>query len=130
MKARYWILPVSMLIGSWIHALICEQFPPNNKLFPSLMTLLLFALTALLLNRTCTRRTVLISATWLLVFCLLLTVLVLTGANSQFCLGLAYLWEVLFFPYLSLPLPDVSYSLTFLLPALIPFAWSLSCKSF
>lgn len=128
MKARYWILPVSMLIGSWIHALICEQFPPNNKLLPDLMTLLLFVLTALLLNRTCPRRTVLISATGLLVFCLLLTVLVLAGANSQFCLGLAYLWEVLFFPYLSLPLRDVSYPLAFLLPALIPFAWSLSCK--
>ena len=128
MKARYWILPVSTLIGSWIHALICEQFPPNNKLFPSLMTLLLFALTALLLNRTCTRRTVLISVTGLLVFCLILTVLVLAGANSQFCLGLAYLWEVLFFPYLTLPFLDVSYPLAYILPSLFPFVWIPLCK--
>ena len=129
MKARYWLLPVLMLIGSWIHTLICEQLPQNNKLLLALPTLLLFALTALILNRTCTRGTVLISAAGLLIFCLVLTCLDLLLAigvgSQQFSLALAYLWEFLFSPYLVL---FTSRPLFYLLPALVPFAWIPFCK--
>lgn len=134
MKNRYWLPPVLMLIGSFVYTLICEQIPQNNKTLPVVLTLLLFSLTAILLNRTCTRKGVLISAIGLLIFCLVLTgidLLLSSGIGSyQLGLALAYLWEALFFPYLSLTLPNVSYPLAFLLPALIPFAWSLACKAF
>lgn len=132
MKNRYWLPPVFMFIGSWVYALICEQLPQNNKTLPVVLTFLLFSLTAILLNRTCTRKGVLISAIGLLIFCLILMgldLLLSSGIGSyQLGLALAYLWEAIFFPYLSLPLPDVSYPLVFLPPSLIPFAWSLFCK--
>ena len=41
--------------------------------------------------------------------------------------GLAYLWEALFFPYLSLISLDVPF-LFYVFPALIPFAWAIFCK--
>lgn len=134
MKDRYWLPPVLMLIGSVICTLIREQFPRNNNMLPLVLTLLLFALTGIVLRRTCTRKGVLLSAAGLLLFGLALAgqdLLVGAGIGSyQFGLGLAYLWEVLFFPYISLPLLDVYdfYPLTYLLPALIPFAWVPICK--
>ena len=132
MKNRYWLLPVLMILGSWLHALICEWLARDSPFLRAGMTLLLFVLTALILNRACTRKGVLISAAGLLFFCLVLTGLELplsVGMLSlEFALPLAYLWEVLFFPYLSLPLPGTLYPFTFLLPALIPFIWALFCK--
>lgn len=131
MKNRYWLLPVLMMLGSWLHALICEWLARDSSLLRAGMTLLLFALTALILRRTCTRKGVLISAAGLLFFCLVLTGLELplsAGIISlEFALPLAYLWEILFFPYLSL-LPGFPFPLTFLVPALLPFAWALFCK--
>lgn len=132
MKAGCWLMPASMLLGAVPYTLIREQLPQNNKLLPILLTLLLFALTAAFLRRTCSRRTAVISAAALLGFCVILTALALLlsrGIGSQqFTLGSAYLWEVLFFPYLALPLPNVSYPLAFLLPTPIPFAWAVFCK--
>ena len=131
MRTRYWLLPVFMLVGTWLHTLICEQLPQDNELLPVVVTFLLFAATAFLLNRTCTRRTVLISATGLLIFNFVLAVLDLllsVGVGShQFAMGLAYLWEVFFFPYLSLCLLNIPF-LHFILPALVPFAWAIFCK--
>ena len=131
MKNRYWLLPILMLIGTWPYTLIRELLPQNNTLLHALLTLLLFALTALLLNRICSRKTVLISATGLLMFCLVLAVLdfllSMEIGSYQFALGLAYLWEALFFPYLSLISLDVPF-LFYVFPALIPFAWAIFCK--
>ena len=132
MKNRYWLLPVLMILGSWLHVLICEWLARDSLLLRAGMTLLLFALTALILRRTCTRKGVLISAAGLLFFCLILTGLELSISagmiSLEFALSLAYLWEVLFFPYISLSLPDILYPFTFLLPALVPFIWALFCK--
>ena len=132
MKRRYWCLPALMLIGSWFHALICEQLPQDNEFFPVVVTVLLFALTAFLLNRICTRSTVLISATGLLIFNFVLAVLDLllsVGVGSQqFAMGLAYLWEALFFPYLPLSLLNIPF-LHFILPTPIPFTRALFCKA-
>ena len=131
MKNRYWLLPVLMILGSWLHALICEWLARDSPFLRAGMTLLLFVLTALILNRACTRKGVLISAAGLLFFCLVLTGLELplsVGMLSlEFALPLAYLWEILFFPYFSL-LPGFPFPLTFLVPALLPFAWALFCK--
>lgn len=131
MKNRYWLLPVLMILGSWLHALICEWLARDSSLLRAGMTFLLFVLTALILNRACTRKGVLISAAGLLFFCLVLTGLELplsVGMLSlEFALPLAYLWEILFFPYFSL-LPGFPFPLTFLVPALLPFAWALFCK--
>lgn len=131
MKNRYWLLPALMLIGTFPYTLIREQLPQNNKLLHALLTLFLFALTAFLLNRTCTRKTVLISATGLLVFCLVLAALDLFLSmeigSYPVALSLAYFWEALFFPYLSLTSLDVPF-LFYIFPALIPFAWVIFCK--
>ena len=131
MKARYWLLPVSMLISTWLHALICEQLPRNAELLPAAVTLLLFLLVGLLLRRTCTRKTVLLSSAGLLLFSLILTILhqlpSLGSQLGQFIMGLAFLWDALFFLFLRLPLPDIPV-LFFLLPALIPFSWALFCR--
>ena len=131
MKNRCWLPPVLMLIGSLGYALICEQLPRNNKIFPVVLTLFLFALTGIILRRTCTQKDVLISAAGLLIFCLVLAgqdLLVGTGIGSyQFGLGLAYLWEVLFFPYLYLYVSRISCVL-YLVPAVIPFTWALFAR--
>ena len=129
MKKRYWLLPALMLVGSWLYALICEQLPRNHKLLPAAVMLLLFAVTALILNRACDRKIVLLSSAGLLLFSFLLALLDRTQLGPRgLGMALAFLWELLFFPFLSiLPLPNIPV-FYYLFPALIPFAWTLFCK--
>jgi len=120
-----------MLIGSCLHALICGLLPRNVKFLPAVVTLLLFFLTGLILRRTCTRKTVLISSTGLLVFSLILTILGQLPSPGfdlwQFGMALAFLWEALFTPFAHLPLPHIPL-LFYMLPALFPFLWAPFCR--
>ena len=131
MKTQYWLLPVLMMIGTWLHALICELLARDSEYFRWAMALLLFVLIGFILNRTCTRKTVLVSAAGLLIFSLVVTVLnhlpVWSFELGQLGMGMAFLWEAIFFPFLSLPVPDIPV-LYVLFPALIPFVWALFCK--
>ena len=131
MKTRYWLLPVLMMIGTWLHTLVCELLARDSEHLRWAMALLLFVLIGFILNRTCTRKTVLFSAAGLLIFSLVVTVLnhlpVWSFRLGQFNMGMAFLWEGIFFPFLSLPMPDISV-LFFLLPALIPCLWAFFCK--
>ena len=132
MKNRYWLLPALLLISSWPYSFICAQLPRSNKLLPVIVTLFLFALIGLILSRTCTRRTALISSAGLMIFCLVLTGLdllvpLLPGLRETGMM-LLYLWQILFYPFLRvLPALNTPF-LHYLFPALIPFAWVLFCK--
>ena len=128
MKDRYWLPPVLLFLSAWPYSFVRTLMPRNNKLLPVIVTFLLFALIGLILSRTCTRKAVLISSTGMLIFSFVLAILDRFQLGPRdFGLTLAYLWQVLFYPFLSLPFPMIPV-LYYLFPALIPFAWVLFCK--
>lgn len=131
MKNSYWLMPLLMLLNSLAYTFITELLHLSTGPFPIALAVLLLVLTGFLLRCFCSRKTILFGAVGLLAFSLVLTVWgilpSLGDSLRQFAWGLAYLWELLFFPLLQLPLPDVP-GLFYLLPALVPFLWAFFCK--
>ena len=129
MKNRYWLPPILLFLSTWPYSFLRTLLPRTNKLLPVIVTFLLFILLGLILGRTCTRRAVLISSAGILMFSFALAILDRFQLGSRdFGLMLAYLWQALFYPFLSLPFPTAPF-LHYLFPALVPFAWTPFCKS-
>lgn len=113
MKQRWWAVPLLMLISAWLYSALRELLFQNqipNVLSDVLLPIVCFAVVGFILRAVCTKQAIRTGAMVVLGFSLIHLALAFVPPHSSLAWP-SFLWEYLYFLFLSLPVDQVIHQL-------------------